>query len=52
MITKDALDQRIAELDIERVREVIRTDATYNGAIQELKRLRSLFEDQNKTKEK
>ena len=45
MITEDALTQRINDLEIERARVVIQTDATYNGAIQELKRLRdSLLE--------
>ena len=51
MITEDALTQRINDLEIERARVVIQTDATYNGAIQELKRLRDSLESQDNNKE-
>ena len=50
MITKADIEQRIAELQAERVQLIANANA-YNGAIAELEKLLSSFESQDKNKE-
>ena len=53
MITKADIEKRIAELRLERERIIAQTAGVYDGAIQELERLLSSFDqDQNKKMEK
>jgi hypothetical protein len=52
MITKADIEKRIAELKVEGERVVAQTAGTYNGAVQELERLLSLFDSPEDNKEK